>query len=133
MKQFKAKWQPISTDGDYKNTVAHLITQHNALIDYLEEREVEKHLPNYDLNDPRGWEEEKTNNSFAQRCPAPNWDLTDRNHKLPETPKIITIPKPEWWEREVTHTDNPYENNDTYLEALKAASKASGILFTLED
>lgn len=171
MKQFKAKHHPSDPPA-----VSHLITQHNALCDYLEEREGEK-----------------TNNPLAQRDPAPIWDLTDRNHNLPDkitqfTPKLsesgdtrevlytpyhvstacselmakvnelidylaereaqptyttsglaqsdpivikqtITLPKPEWWERE----DTMLAEWRAFREGYEACSKASGILFKLED
>lgn len=40
----------------------------------------------------------------------------------------ITLPKPEWWDTAYTTS-----GREKYLEALSDTSKASGILFKLED
>lgn len=91
--------------------IDHIITKHNALCEHLKEREGEK-----------------PNNPLAQRDPAPNWDLTDRNPKLPETLKTITLPKPEWWDKHDGMKEEVY-----YMMGLEAASKAFGVIIKLED
>lgn len=94
MKQFKAEWQPgTPVEPAYILTIDHLITQHNALCDYLEEQEGET------------------------------------TPKVRFKPCVIKVPKPEWWK----NTPTNHALRISYHEALEAASKASGILFTLED
>ena len=48
----KTKWQPGMQGGLYE-TIDHLITQHNALCDYLSEKEKESHTPDRPLNQER--------------------------------------------------------------------------------
>lgn len=76
-------------------------TKVDEIIDYLAEREAQ---PTY------------TTSGLAQSDPI-------------VIKQTITIPKPEWWERE----DTMLAEWRAYQEALEAASEASGILFKLED
>lgn len=43
--------------------------------------------------------------------------------------KIIYIPKPEWWD----WRDVDFKEQNKYLEALEATSKALGVIIKLED
>jgi hypothetical protein len=69
MKQFKAEWQSwLDPEMNARMTTDHLITQHNALCDYLEERLGDRGMNSQEWNDD---------------CVIAK--------------KTITIPKPEWW------------------------------------
>lgn len=170
MKQFKAEWQIIRYDelSDERSvewTITNLITQHNALCDYLEERLNFGHPPSYAIGkaletlDKEHWGctncgqtvpvgEKHDCPTFKAKLP-PNsgggsgsaagligkggYDPRYKNGKAPET---ITLPKPECWE--IT-TANVFDRTKQrgwqkgYEQALKDASKASGITYKLED
>ncbi len=105
MKQFKAEWQNnMYGMRDVHETMYHLLTQHNALCDAVDEKL--KHLPNYDLNDPRGWEDK---------------------------PRTITLPKPEWMKDKVECLTTRHIRQQGYKEALSDASKALGVIIKLEE
>jgi len=74
MKQFKAEWQYNRTETTeivaIGTTIDHLITQHNALWDYLKERDNRIAPPNYALEDePRE----------TITVPKPQWWTVDGN------------------------------------------------------
>lgn len=114
MKQFKAEWQGEGSVGEtLVNTILHILTQHNGLCDYLEERLGEK-----------------------CNCPHCCWDVIEgRPEPAPciRQTKTITIPKPEWMKDKVECLTTRHIRQQGYKEALSDASKASGITYKLED
>lgn len=110
MKQFKAEWQ-TDKDGSQHTyyTTHHLITQHNALCDYLEERE----------RDHQWVKDDKGNHHHIV--------LNEKGICVDGTLQTITIKKPEWWDKRFL------QDQVVYQEALTACSEASGIKFLLED
>lgn len=103
MKQFKAEWQynrTLDTESyNESKTIDHLITQHNALCDYLAAE----------------WK-----NQALEQAEV---------HEIEVGKQTITLPKPEWWDKKGLGYGL---DKVKYREALEAASKASGILFTIE-
>ena len=159
MKQFKAEWQynviehenPALTTSSVSMpaTIDHILTQHNALCDYLEERVI---------LEAKNWLE-KEKSRLAEKeaqltctfcggvcvcCSTGGNSGSQGDGPLgikQSTTQTITIPKPEWWDLYFTiHPEasdecrrNITKSRKTYLEALEACSKASGLLFKLED
>lgn len=110
----------------------------NQLIDYLAEREAGKDPNGGAGYDPR-YKDGKVSTAEVQ-CGGYTSDKCNIcDHKEPHTHsvsngpinKTITLPKPKWWNDE-TFKERA-SNRHTFKEALEAASKASGILFKLED
>lgn len=152
MKQFKAEWQynrTLDTESlnEYK-TIDHLITQHNALCDYLEEQLTKKENQGCGFCGGKDF------------CVCAGQTGTDSQWKLPSNSGVgsgtgtgpigkgagydprykdgkaqqtITIPKPEWWDSgaQTSYTEVGHKRR-AYLEALEACIKASGINFNLE-
>lgn len=88
----------------------------------LDDDLIERMRPNYDLNDPRGWEGNKKTSLSNLK-----WHLSSKK-------QTITLPKPEWWDDESNIMMSALTTKkEGYRAALEATSKASGILFKLED
>ena len=67
MKQFKAEWQDSWLIPDReKDTISHLLTQHNALCDALEEKKVFGFSPaTITIPKPGWWEEHYINGTYG--------------------------------------------------------------------
>lgn len=142
MKQFKAEWQDGQKDDktvipQIVDTLGHLLTQHNALCEYLEERLGEKEAFEI-VPSPRIDYCGACKAEHGYKCPLDCENCDGRGDTniganicfvcKGTGKKTITLPKPEWWE------DNYYTQTDknTYLEALSDASKALGVELRLE-
>lgn len=116
MKQFKAEWQS-SQEMKYikvlvnEKTIDHIITQYNALCDWIEKRLGEKQTNSYTC--------------VGEGC-FPNSMVPSEG-----TIKIgtITLPKPEWWLALNIST----RERITYKLALADASKALGVEIKLTE
>ena len=108
MKHLKVWWQEKIEDSfitprHIVDTIAHIISQHNALCDYLEERFSSAEIDNILHGE------------------------VVKNGLVPG--QTITLPKPEWWET----VDSIEEEHVAYLEALEACGKAAGVEYKLEE
>ena len=150
MEQFKVV---IRDQADFLENIDHIITQHNALCDYLEEREGEKAkgvgvcCENGNFGDDHECRKSQTINlpnssrggSGTDSGPigTAGYDPRYKNGKAPDTlveehwgnlGNTVVIPKPEWWEDDCGQT--PIDR-EIYLEALNDVSNALGITINL--